>query len=157
AKSGDDHNPCTVTAPCATLQAAHLNTTPGGTISVLTPGDYGPVLISKAINITNDAVGEAGILSGGSSGVGIQAGAGDVVSVRGLVIDGQGAASGFSGIVYRAASAVHVQNCVIRNFQTTDPNGSNGVTVELSGTDRGKLFVSDTLVSDNGRAGTANG
>jgi len=157
AKSGDDHNPCTVTAPCATLQAAHLNTAPGGTISVLTPGDYGPVLISKAINITNDAVGEAGILSGGSSGVTIQAGSGDVVSMRGLVIDGQGAASGFSGIVYRAASAVHVQNCVIRNFQTTGPNGSNGITVELSGTDRGKLFVSDTLVSDNGRTGTANG
>src|SRR5262249_10555419 len=52
-----------VTAPCATFQRAHTNVDAGGDIGVLTPGDYGPANITKAVNITNDDVGEAAILA----------------------------------------------------------------------------------------------
>src|SRR5438105_821498 len=81
----------------------------GGQISVLTQGDYGLLAIAKSVSITNDGAGEATILAGGvTPALTINAGAGDIVSLRGLVIDGLG--TGSIGISITRASAVHVQN-----------------------------------------------
>ena len=115
--SGNDSNSCAgVFNACATLQAAHDKTAPGGDIGVLDPGNYGRLIINRAINITNDGAGTASILVPlGSNGITITAGAGDIVSLRGLVIDGQGV--GATGIQVNQANAVHIQNCVIRNFE----------------------------------------
>ena len=49
---GSDGNDCSLAHPCSTFQRAHDRTAPGGEIGVLTPGDYGPVLITKAVGIT---------------------------------------------------------------------------------------------------------
>src|SRR5262249_2843055 len=87
ADTGVDGASCgAVTSPCATFQRAHDNVAGGGEIGVLTPGDYGQMIISKSANLTNDHTGEAAVLA---HGISIAAGAGDVVSLRGLVIDGQ--------------------------------------------------------------------
>src|SRR5262249_52868511 len=114
--TGSDVKDCSSIAnACATFDHALGQTLDGGEISVLNPGDYSVAFITQSVHITNDGAGEASVLVNLGPGVAIMAGAGDVISVRGLVIDGQG--QGQDGIFVSAASALHVQNCVIRNFQ----------------------------------------
>ena len=64
---GDDANPCSRTAPCKTFAGAISKTAPGGEISVLDPGGYGAVTITKPITISG--VGEqASIVAAGVQG-----------------------------------------------------------------------------------------
>jgi len=140
-----------VSTPCATFQQAHNNVAAGGEVGVLTPGDYGVVTISKSVHITNDGTGEAGIQVASGTGILVSAGAGDVVSVRGLVIDGQ--IVGRFGIRLSAATALHVQNCVIRNFQT----GTLASALWINPPGTSQLFVSDTIVFNNGNSGLTGG
>ena len=149
-QNGFDNLTCgAVASPCRTLQQAHDNVAAAGDIGVLTPGDYSfntslGLHITKSVNVTNDGVGEASILvSNTGAGIFIQAGAGDVISLRGLVIDGQ--ISGGEGIALQTGSALHVQNCVIRNFEAGQ---GDGINMENSGNTQ--LFVSDTIVFNNG-------
>ena len=47
---GDDANPCSRTAPCKTFAGAISKTAKDGEISVLDPGGYGTVTITKSIS-----------------------------------------------------------------------------------------------------------
>jgi hypothetical protein len=51
---GDDANPCSRTAPCATYAGAISKTAAGGEISALDPGGFGAVTITKAMTINGD-------------------------------------------------------------------------------------------------------
>src|SRR6266567_2283961 len=51
---GDDANPCSRTAPCKTFAGAISKTAAGGEISVLDPGGFGAVTITKAITLNGD-------------------------------------------------------------------------------------------------------
>jgi len=155
AKGGTDSASCgAITAPCRTFQRAHDNIAAGGAISVLTPGDYAPVIIAKPVFITNDGAGEAGIIAASQEAraITINASAGDIVGLRGLVLDG--ANTGQMGIEVVAVGALHVQNCVVRNFQSVG-NLVGAVGIEFAPITASKLFVSDTLVVNNGQ--DANG
>jgi hypothetical protein len=155
---GHDGAACgAITSPCASLQRAHDNVAAGGEVTVLAPGDYGgsgaPRLsIRKSISINYDGPGEAGII-GVEEGpaVSIAAGPRDVISLRGLVLDGQ--SIGTDGIQIRGAAAVHVRNCVIRNFE--GPGG--GVGIRWLSHAQTRLFVSDTLITKNGSSATTGG
>src|SRR3954463_5191602 len=71
---GNDGNDCNRLTPCRTFQRAHDARLSLGEITVLDPGGYGAVTITKNISIINDGVGEAGILvSGGFVGITINA------------------------------------------------------------------------------------
>src|SRR5688572_29344720 len=48
---GDDLNPCSRTAPCKTFAGAISKTSKDGEISVLDPGGFGAVTITKSIYI----------------------------------------------------------------------------------------------------------
>ena len=150
---GSDGNPCTAASPCATFQHAHNVVAAAGEISVLDPGDYGLVTITKAVSITNDGAGEAGILNTGSlaAAVTVNAAGGDVVSLRGLVLEGAG--TGGFGIVANSVGGLHVQNCVVRNFEGPLSIG----IVMIANTGASKLFVSDSLVYNNGSAPNTGG
>jgi hypothetical protein len=152
--TGSDANSCILAQPCATFGHAIAATFAGGEVGVLTPGDYGSMIINKSINITNDGSGEAGMQVILQPAISISAGASDVVSLRGLVIDGLGAAnSGQTGIEISSASAVHIQNCVIRNFEV---NGTGfGITL-ITGSST-QLFVSDTIIFNNGSVANTGG
>ena len=52
---GSDSNPCARSSPCLTFAAA-LAQTAGGEIVVLDPGDFGPVIITKALTIRPDYI-----------------------------------------------------------------------------------------------------
>src|SRR5262249_4086974 len=51
------------------------------------------------------------------------------------------------------ASAVHIQNCVIRNFE--DPGSGYGIALQPVGSTQ--LFVSDTLIYNNGSSAGTGG
>ena len=105
-----DPSPCSRTLPCKTFQQAHNQTLPGGEINVIDGGGYGTVTISKSITI--DGTGShASILSAGTNGITVNAGAADVVIIRNLSING--ANTGTTGIRFLNGSALQVENTVI--------------------------------------------
>ena len=151
---GDDANPCSRTAPCKTFAGAISKTAAGGEISVLDPGGFGAVTITKSISITNDGAGEAGILASGTNAIIVNAAASDVVNLRGIIIDGAPlAVPGLNGIRFLAGKALHIQNCVIKNFAGAAPSGFG---IQLASSGVSQLFVTDTVISNNG-SGTNGG
>ncbi len=127
-------------SPCRTFQYVHDNiVAAGGEIDVLDPAGYGPIVINKALSIVNDGVGTAGVQAASGNAIAINAGASDVVTLRGLDIDGLG--TGAYGILFNSGMALTIQNSVIRHFQSAgvlfNPNASSA------------LAITDTLVADN--------
>ena len=139
--NGLDANACTRPAPCRTLQGAHDKTNSGGEINMLDPAGYGPVTITKSISIVNDGVGSAGILvPPGGTGITINAGAGGVVNLRGLIVEGAGL--GQTGIAFNTGQSLTVENSVVRNL------ASFGIALQPNASS--SFAVASTLVSDNG-------
>ena len=110
---GDDVNPCSRTAPCKTFAGAISKTAAGGEISVLDPGGFGAVTITKSITINGG--GElAGVLSSGTTGITINSSTAsntDDVVLRNLDINGAG--NGTNGINILRARMVHIENCTV--------------------------------------------
>jgi hypothetical protein len=142
--NGTDSGNCQITAPCRTFQFAHDQTNNNGALNVLSSGNFGPLTITKPISIVAQGV-EALINTGPSSGLGgihIEAGAGAIVSLRGLTIDMRGTDD---GIRFSSGAALHVQDCVIRR-------ASIGIVfLVFSGT--GELYVADTVVANSDASG----
>ena len=151
---GDDANPCSRTAPCKTFAGAISKTAAGGEINVLDPGGFGGVTITKSITISSEGF-EAGVLVSGTTGILVNAGANDVVILRGLDFDGVG--TGLHGIRFLQGAALHVQNCQIRNFRAAGAGNGNGINFANSVT--AELYVTDTAVINNGdlAGGTGGG
>jgi hypothetical protein len=135
---GDDANPGSRTAPCKTFAGAMSKTDPGGEINVTDPGGFGPVTITKSLTI--DAAGTfASILAAGTTGITINAGPSDVVTLRNLSINGAG--TGIQGIHFVAGGALHIDKCVIFGFL------QKGIFFEPNtGT---RLCVNDTFIRSN--------
>jgi hypothetical protein len=79
---GDDVNPCSRAAPCQTFVGAISRTVAAGEISVLDPGGFGSVTITKAITTLSEHV-EASVLVSGANGIVLHGGPTD-----GFVRDG---------------------------------------------------------------------
>ena len=94
---GDDANPCSRTAPCKTFAGAISKTAVCGEISVLDPGGFGAVTITKSITINGTGT-LAGILAANVTGVIVNAPTGDTVILRDISING--ACNGLNGIRY---------------------------------------------------------
>lgn len=142
---------CTRAAPCATFQAAHDATDAGGEINCVDPGEYGRIDITKSITIDCTGTFAAISASGGLTSVFIDA-AGAVVALRGLSIDGLG--TGNIGVAMVNGSALHIENCRIAGHR-----GGTGVGIRFvppAGA-TGKLYVSDSVIADNGLAASGGG
>src|SRR6185437_968742 len=126
---GDDANPCSRTAPCKTFAGAISKTAASGEISVLDPGGFGVVTITKAITINGDGT-LAGILSAGTTGIIVNAGANDVVYIRNVSINGAG--TGLNGIRFLAGKALHVENCNIYGIGNNTAGNGNGIFANLT-------------------------
>jgi hypothetical protein len=111
---GDDANPCSRTAPCKTFAGAISKTAEAGVISVLDPGGFGAVTITKSITIDGGGIGGS-ILASLTNGVIVNAGSGDEVILRHLSIDGAG--NGLNGIrVVNNGVTLHVEDLAISGF-----------------------------------------
>lgn len=149
---GDDANPCSRTAPCKTFAGAISKTAAGGEISVLDPGGFGVVTITKSITINGDGT-LAGILNAGTNGIIVNAGANDIVYIRNVSINGAG--TGLNGIRYLAGKALHVENCNIYGQGNNTTGNGNGIVVSVGAT--ALLFVKDTNIKNCAVSGvTAN-
>lgn len=143
---GDDANPCSRTAPCKTFAGAISKTAAGGEINCLDPAGFGVVTITKAITIDcSETLG--GILAALSQGVIVNAGANDVITLRGLDINGVG--SGTIGINYIAAGAVIVEECEIYGFNSGFGRGIFAPGSPSAGVVH-QLFVVDSNIRNNG-------
>ncbi|GAA0705829.1 right-handed parallel beta-helix repeat-containing protein [Dokdonella soli] len=120
---GDDANPCSRTAPCKTFAGAISKTAPAGIIDVLDPGGFGALTITKSITL--EAVGTvAGVLVSGTNGIVVAAGASDVVTLRGLSIEGLN--TGLNGVRFISGAKLVIENTAIHGFT------QNGVDIEPS-------------------------
>jgi hypothetical protein len=142
---GDDANPCSRTAPCKTFAGAISKTAAGGEISVLDPGGFGAVTITKSISIYCEYSGEGGILSAGTNAININAAATDVINLRGLAIEGSG--TGLTGVNILSAGQVHLQDMLIRNIRGT--TNSAGVSV-TPGANPVKVTIVNTTIANTG-------
>ena len=96
--TGSDANPCSLAAPCRSFAGALTQTSPGGEIAVLDTAGYGAVTIGQAVSIVNEEGVEAGITVTSGDGITINAGATDVVNLRGLTLVGAAAPMGSPSI-----------------------------------------------------------
>ncbi|NOT53469.1 MAG: hypothetical protein HOP18_02580 [Deltaproteobacteria bacterium] len=138
---GDDANPCSRTAPCKTFAGAISKTATGGEISVLDPGGFGAVTITKSITINGDGT-LAAILAAGTNGIVVNALATDKVIIRNISING--ANSGLNGIRYLAGGALTVENVTISGFNTAGTG--RGISVETAAA--AELLVTDTTITN---------
>lgn len=136
---GDDANPCSRTAPCKTWAGAISKTAACGEIDALDPGGFGAVTITKSITL--DGTGTfASILASLVNGIIINALATDVVTIRGISINGF--CNGINGINVLQVKTLNVEDCVIFRFNT-----GNGITVNDSS--GANLNVRNTVIRDN--------
>lgn len=153
---GADANPCARTAPCQTFNAALAETTPGGEISALDSGEFGPAgntsgsgavtgPVSITQSVTISAVGVAAGVTPATATDAIDIDApGDLVILKGLDINGQGL--GLDGVDVTAAATVRIEDSDIYGF--TD----NGIEFAPTSANA-KLFVDDSTITGNGGDG----
>lgn len=146
--TGNDANPCSLTAPCKTFAGAISKTAEGGEISVLDPGGYGAVTITKSITIDGGTgSGWASILSSGVNGVIVNVTTNPstaVVILRNITINGTRhgtCGAGLNGIRYLAGNKLIVEKCTIYGFS------QKAIDVNLTAT--GTLMVKDSTIDDN--------
>lgn len=138
---GDDVNPCSRTAPCKTFAGAISKTATTGEISVLDPGGFGTLTITKSITVNGDGT-LAGILSAGTNGINVNDSASGspgtaIVYIRNLSINGAG--TGVNGINFVSGAKVYVENCTITGVTT------NGILANLTTTGK-NLFVKNVSI-----------
>lgn len=150
---GDDANPCSRTAPCKTFAGAISKTATGGEISVLDPGGFGVVNITKSITIDGGGelasilgAGTPGVPGSGPNGVLINAPATAVVTLRNLQINGAG--TGLAGIRFNTGAALIVENVMVSGFETGIETYAGITTVNRS------TFSNNRLFGVHGRGGT---
>lgn len=151
---GDDVNPCSRTAPCKTFAGAISKTAPGGEINCLDPAGFGAVTITKSITI--DCTGTlGGVLASSTTGV-ILNGAGIIVTLRGLEINGGPPnLPGVNGIRFLQGNRLSVEDCTIYNFLGAAPNGFGIILNNTSTTVQ--LDVRNTVIRNNGTAVSGGG
>jgi hypothetical protein len=136
---GDDANPCSRTAPCKTFAGAISKTATNGEISVLDPGGFGAVTITKAITINGDGT-LAGILSAGTNGIIVNITtnlATDRVVIRSISINGGG--TGIDGVRMLDGKELVLDNVTI--------TGVTGAAVDIIQTQGSNLFLKNVRIT----------
>ena len=148
ASYGSDSNPCTFLSPCRNFQQAVNVVTAGGEVTAIDSAGFGPINIDQAVTITSPNGIEAGIAAApGGNAITISVGPSDVVTLRGLTLNG--ANSGFNGVVFNGGGKIAIIDCKITNYK------QYGVLVE---TQPGVVFnvptttvlISNSYVAENG-------
>jgi hypothetical protein len=146
---------CNFLQPCATFQDAQNATDPAGEINCLDAGDFtsgSQFTIVKSLTI--DCAGLIAGLTGNLGGINIDGGL-IVVKLRNLTINGT--VGGSIGIQFLNGHSLYVENCKISGFHGSGSGGGVGIRfLPQSGT-TGRLFVKDSVITDNGQAASGGG
>jgi hypothetical protein len=137
---GNDANPCSRTAPCKTFAGAISKTATGGEISVLDPGGFGTLTITKSITVNGDGT-LAGVLSAlAPQGFLINITtnlATDKVVIRNVSINGAG--SGTDGVRITDGQEVILDNVTI--------SGVTDAGIDIVQTQSGNVFLNNVRIS----------
>ena len=155
---GDDVNPCSRTAPCKTFAGAISKTAAGGTISVLDPGGFGTVTITKSITIDGGGI-EGSILNSGTNGVTLNSvtpGEPAIVHLRNLSING-GSGTGYNGVRFINGGELHLDNVQIFNNRGIAAGQSWGILVTPTGAGIRRVYVRNSQIHGNGSASSGGG
>jgi hypothetical protein len=144
ASNGNDATACSRAAPCRTFAGAIAKTAAGGAITCVDAAEYGAVTIAKSISIVCDHTLAA--ITTAATGVTITTAATDTVTLSGLDIEGNGA--GVNGINFTGGGTLHVHKIRVHGFRGTTTNRALGIN--FVPTAAAKLFVSDSVITDNG-------
>ncbi|HYC60589.1 MAG TPA: right-handed parallel beta-helix repeat-containing protein [Thermoanaerobaculia bacterium] len=140
---GDDVNPCSRTAPCKTFAGAISKTAKDGEISVLDPGGFGTITITKSITINGTHGQGYGSILAALAPQGVLVNITDVNDVRKAVrlnaLHINGASTGTRGVRILAANHVFINDTIIDGFTT------HGVDMNLTGT-TAQVFLTDTQI-----------
>ncbi len=143
---GDDVNPCSRTAPCKTFAGAISKTATGGEISVLDPGGYGTLTVTKAITVDGGSgAGWGSTLFSSVNGFIINITtnlATDKVILRNLSINGAGTTLGVDGIRFLDGQQLTVENVRIFNF--------SGDGIEVNQAQASNLFLKNVKITHGG-------
>ena len=144
-RAGNNTNPCTPGAPCATFAGAIAKTSASGVINCLDPGEYGAATIDKAITINCEAARASVTVSNpGGSGFLLTTSGFDIVNISG--VDFQGLSESAYGISVEdvALRELHVRDVSIAGFNEGIHFWPNNVS---------QLQVKDSTVANNNFAG----
>ena len=144
ASNGNDAAVCSRAAPCRTFAGAIAKTAAGGAITCVDTAEYGAVTIAKSISIVCDHTLAA--ITTAATGVTVTTAATDTVTLSGLDIEGNGA--GVNGINFTGGGTLHVHKTRVRGFRGSTSNRAFGINFVPSAA--AKLFVSDSVITDNG-------
>lgn len=143
---GDDVNPCSRTAPCKTFAGAISKTATGWEISVLDPGGYGTLTITKAITVDGGTgAGWGSTLFSSVNGFVINITtnlASDKVILRHLSINGAGTTLGVDGIRFLDGQQLTVEDVDIFNF--------SGDGIEVNQAQGCNLFLKNVRITHGG-------
>jgi hypothetical protein len=150
---GADANPCSRTAPCQTFAGAFSKTASGGIISVLDPGGYGTLTITKPITIDGGTgSGWASTLASGTNGFTVNITVAPVAPVKNKVIlrniNIAGSSSttlGLDGV--RFLGSVAGTSLTLENVDIFDFSGDG---IEVNRSVAGNLFLKNVRLSHAG-------
>jgi hypothetical protein len=128
--TGSDTGSCPRTAPCKTFQFAVGATSANGEVSTVDPDDYGPVTINKSITIDGGGFAKIVTTAAGSSAITVSALQTDVVRLRNLSVNGDGASF---GVLVTLVGHLDIDNLKIDSY--ADCINMNQVPTTGSGTD----------------------
>jgi hypothetical protein len=131
---------CSLIKPCRAFSEAIGVTNPKGEVIVLDSAGYGAATITQAVSIIAPPGIYAGVSVLTGDGITVAAGAGDVVTLSGLTINGEG---GNNGVVVNSATHVHLERFTIRNM----------AQFGIWGFANSRIYVRDSLLSNNAVAG----
>jgi hypothetical protein len=146
--TGNDGNPCSLTAPCRLLPAALAAVVDGGRITMLDSANYniGQVNITKSVTIDANPGGSAGVAAIGADAIYINT-ANVKVALRNLVIlnyDG----NGLNGVDFTQGAQLDVENCEISNMLLS------GISITAPGS---TVNIRNTVLRGNGDGFYASG
>jgi len=131
---------CSLAAPCRAFSEALAATLPAGEIVVLDSGGYGGGTITQAVSIVAPPGVYAGISVLSGDGITVNAGAGDVVKLRGLTLNGLG---GVNGIFVNTVGLLEIDEVRVSGFSF------RGLNFAASG----RLTVTNSVFENSGESG----
>jgi Protein of unknown function (DUF1565) len=130
--SGSDENQCSRQAPCKTITHALAAVPAGSVVDIIASGIYDTFTITKAVSVEADpgVVAQIRVPSGGT-GITINAGSSDTVSLKRLSIWGSN--DNEVAIQGNSAGKVMIEDCVSRNVRYGASLVSTGAAFKVTG------------------------
>lgn len=148
-RSGNNANACNnINTPCQTFAGAVTKLYPSGEVIVLDSGDYGSFTITKGVTIEAPAGVTAYCHPISGDAITINAGPSDVVTLRGLVLNG----GVFNGITVKSVGTLNLENCFITGFNSSGIEMLSAGQLNVKGTDIKACYLGVAIQNTTGLA-----